>query len=257
MNVFKRVRLLAVVVIVGAALGGAAAEADEGSQAFGFQGFTAASSLRLSYEIPGYIAPRPIDGAGPIAEATLDALAGRSFASLPYPGDDGVNYPALVTVATGQSPPGYPFYAVATADQPESQVADPSNTFLLTAKVAPQLATSEGKFRPSGGDTIMSGAASKTTVTASGEDVVATAESLSEGIRIGDLTVGSVRSKSVTVYKPGAAPVTTSETLVEGGKVGETSFSFGPQGLKVAQNAVPIPAGEGLATLNKTLAPSG
>ena len=257
MNVFKRVRLLAVVVIVGAALGGAAAEADEGSQAFGFQGFTAASSLRLSYEIPGYIAPRPIDGAGPIAEATLDALAGRSFASLPYPGDDGVNYPALVNVATGQSPPGYPFYAVATADQPESQVADPSNTFLLTAKVAPQLATSEGKFRPSGGDTIMSGAASKTTVTASGEDVVATAESLSEGIRIGDLTVGSVRSKSVTVYKPGAAPVTTSETLVEGGKVGETSFSFGPQGLKVAQNAVPIPAGEGLATLNKTLAPSG
>src|SRR2546423_13790743 len=81
MNVFKRVRLLAVVVIVGAALGGAAAEADEGSQAFGFQGFTAASSLRLSYEIPGYIAPRPIDGAGPIAEATLDALAGGGFAS--------------------------------------------------------------------------------------------------------------------------------------------------------------------------------
>ena len=100
-------------------------------------------------------------------------------------------------------------------------------------------------------------AASKTTVTASGEEVVATAESLSEGIRIGDLTIGSVRSKSVTVYKPGSPPVTTSETLVEGGKVGETSFSFGPKGLTVAQNAVPIPAGEGLAALNKTLAPAG
>src|SRR2546423_2570514 len=125
MNVFKRVRLLAVVVIVGAALGGAAAEADEGSQAFGFQGFTAASSLRLSYEIPGYIAPRPIDGAGPIAEATLDALAGRSFASLPYPGDDGVNYPALFNGASGQTPPRYPFLARATAHPPVRPVAGP------------------------------------------------------------------------------------------------------------------------------------
>ena len=257
MTMRKRARLLAAVLVVGAALGGAVAEAEEGSQSFGFQGYTAASSLRLSYEIPGYIAPRPIDGAGPIAEATLDALAGKSFASLPYPGDDGVNYPALVNVAIGQTPPGYPFYAVANSDQPESQVADPSNTFVLTAKVAPQLATSEGKFRPSGGETVMSGATSKTSVVASGEEVVATAESLSEGIRIGDLTIGSVRSKSVTVYKPGAQPVTTSETLVEGGKVGETSFSFGPKGLTVAQNAVPIPAGESLATLNKTLGPAG
>jgi len=257
MTMRKRARLFAAVLIVGAALGGAAAEAEERSQPFGFQGFTAASSLRLSYEIPGYIAPRPIDGAGPIAEATLDSLAGKAFASLPYPGDDGVNYPALVNVATGQTPPGYPFYALATSDQPESQVADPSNTLLLTAKVAPQLATSEAKFRPSGGETVMSGAVSTTTVTATGEEAVATAESLSQGIRIGDLTIGTVRSKSVTVYKPGSPPVTTSETLVEGGRIGETSFSFGPQGLTVAQNAVPIPAGEGLATLNKGLEPSG
>ena len=258
MTMCKRVSaLLAVVLIVGALVGGPAADAEEGSQSLGFQGYTAASSLRLSYEIPGYIAPRPIDGAGPIAEATLDALAGKSFASLPYPGDDGVNYPALVNVAIGQTPPGYPFYAAANSDQPESKVGDPSNTFLLTAKVAPQLATSEAKFRPSGGETVMSGAASTTSVTASAEEVVATAESLSEGIRIGDLTIGSVRSKSVTVYKPGAQPVTTSETLVEGGKVGETSFSFGPKGLTIAQNAVPIPAGDGLATLNKTLAPAG
>src|SRR5690242_7865978 len=108
---WRRARLLAVVLIVGGVVVGPAADAEEGSQSFGFQGFTAASSLRLSYEIPGYIAPRPIDGAGPVAEATLDALAGRSFASLPYPGDDGVNYPALVNVATGHTPPGYPFYA--------------------------------------------------------------------------------------------------------------------------------------------------
>jgi hypothetical protein len=257
MTMRKRVSSAAVVLIVGAALGGATAGAEEGSQGFGFQGFTAASSLRLSYEIPGYIAPRPIDGAGPIAEAALDALAGKSFASLPYPGDDGVNYPAIVNVATGQTPPGYPFYALATGDQPESQVSDPSNTFLLTAKVAPQLATSEAKFRPSGGETVMSGATSVTTVTATREEVVATAESLSQGIRIGELTIGTVRSRSVTVYKPGSPPVTTSETLVEGGRIGETSFSFGPKGLTVAQNAVPIPAGEGLAALNKGLEPSG
>ncbi|HEY4410118.1 MAG TPA: hypothetical protein VGO87_09555 [Acidimicrobiia bacterium] len=256
MTLGKRGRL-AVVVVLGAVLGGAAAGAEESPQAFGFQGFTAASSLRLSYEIPGYIAPRPIDGAGPVAEATLDALAGKSFASLPYPGDDGVNYPALVNVATGQTPPGYPFYAAATSDQPESKVSDPSGTYLLAAKVAPQSATSEGKFRPSGGATVMSGGVSTTSVTSTAAEVVATAESVSQGIRIGDLTVGTVRSKSVTVYKAGFQPATTSETLVEGGRVGETSFSFGPKGLSVAQNSVPVPAGEGLAALNKGLGPAG
>src|SRR2546423_14982330 len=108
MNVFKRVRLLAVVVIVGAALGGAAAEADEGSQAFGFQGFTAASSLRLSYEIPGYIAPRPIDGAGPIAEATLDALAGRGLPP-PSPSRGGRGeQPAAGDRGARAQPPGHP-----------------------------------------------------------------------------------------------------------------------------------------------------
>jgi len=257
MTVFKRARQLAPVLIVGAVLSGAAAGADQGAQVSGFQGFTAASSLRLSYEIPGYIAPRPIDGAGPVAEATLDGLAGRSFASLPYPGDDGVNYPALVNVAVGKTPPGYPFYAVATADQPESKVSDPSNTFLLAAKVAPQLATSEAKFQPSGGEAVMSGAVSTTTVAVTGGQVVATAESLSQGLKIGDLAIGTVRSKSVTVYEPGSPPATTSETLVEGGRIGDTSFSFGPKGLTVAQNAVPIPAGDSLATLNKGLAPSG
>ena len=45
----RRARQLAVALAVGAVLGGAVAHADEGAEPFGFQGFTAASSLRLSY----------------------------------------------------------------------------------------------------------------------------------------------------------------------------------------------------------------
>src|SRR5260221_102342 len=44
--------------------------------------------------------------------------------------------------------------------------------------------------------------------------------------------------------------------VLEGGRINALAFSFGPQGLVVAQQGVPIPAGSGLTTLNQALAPS-
>jgi hypothetical protein len=248
----------AVFLALGATVfGGAVARAEERSASFGFQAYTAASSIRVTYSIPGYVVPTPVDDGGPVAQATLDVLAGRAFASLPYPGDDGANYPQLVNVATGQTPPGYPFYAVANEDSPTSQLSDPSGSYLLKAKASRQESTGEAQFRPRGGDTVMSGATARTSVTSNGEEVVATAESLSQGIAVGDLKVASVQSKSVTVYRPGVAPATATEMHVDGGRVGDQSFSFGPNGLRVAQNGVPVPAGEGMASLNRALAPTG
>src|SRR2546426_6093031 len=153
----------AVFMALGAtALSGSVARAEEPSASVGFQAYTAASSVRITYSIPGYVAPTPVDGGGPVAQATLDVFAGRAFASLPYPGDDGANYPQLVNVATGQTPPGYPFYAVANEDSPESQLSDPSGSYLLKAKASRQESTGEAQFRPRGGDTVMSGATART-----------------------------------------------------------------------------------------------
>jgi len=248
----------AVLLALGATvLSGSIARAEEPSSSFGFQAYTVASSIRVTYSIPGYVVSTPVDGGGPVAQATLDVFAGRAFASLPYPGDDGANYPQLVNVATGKTPPGYPFYAVASEDSPKSELSDPSGSYALKATSSPAEARGEARFRPGGGDKVMSGAAATTSVTRNGDEVVATAESLTEGISVADLSVASVHSKSVTVYRPGARPASTTEMHVDGGRVGDRSFAFGPDGLQVAQQGVPVPAGQGMASLNQALAPAG
>src|SRR5581483_9897230 len=74
----------------------------------------------------------------------------------------------------------------------------------------------------------------------------------------GALRIASVRSKSVTTYTAGQPePTTKTELAVDGGSAGGKSFSFGPDGLKVAGQGIPIPAGSGLDQLNAALKPAG
>ncbi|MGH9008810.1 MAG: hypothetical protein ACRDYF_03075, partial [Acidimicrobiia bacterium] len=68
----------------------------------------------------------------------------------------------------------------------------------------------------------------------------------------------SVRSRSVTTYRAGAdAPVSTTELVIEGGSAAGNTFSYGPDGLVVAGQGVPIPAASGLDQLNAALEPAG
>jgi hypothetical protein len=77
-------------------------------------------------------------------------------------------------------------------------------------------------------------------------------------LQLGPLSIGSVRSSSVTKYDPSSAdPVTTTAFTVEGGRVGDVVFSFGPDGLHVAKQAIPLPVSGGLDALNQALAPAG
>ena len=55
--------------------------------------------------------------AGPVAQANVDTTGkATGFGSLPYPGENAVTAPGLLTFATGVPVPGYPFYA--RADHP-------------------------------------------------------------------------------------------------------------------------------------------
>jgi hypothetical protein len=220
-----------------------------------------ANGMLVRYGIPGFLAAdNYIDGGGPSSQAVVADGAAGSYASLPYPGSAGVGYPGLVNFVTGQTPPSYPFYVSAShPTQPDQSLRDPSGAYSLQATAKDGQAKGDARMVPpgSGADAVpITQAASD--VVREGDVVTATGRSLADGLALGPLTIGRVRSQSVTTWRRGAdQPTTTTELAIEGGRANDLVFSFGREGFQFAQNGIPLPAGQGLGALNQALAPTG
>ena len=222
-----------------------------------------ASGMYVQYGIPGFLpVDQFIDGGGPVSGATFGSDGtSQSFASLPYPGSTAVGYPGVFAlVSNGQFvPPGYPFFvSSAYPTQPEQKLADPLAAYALSTAASDSKATGTATFGPPGSTGQKPNASADTSVAFEAAKVTATATSVNQAIVAGPLTIGAVRSKSVTTWANGdKEPLTNTELVVEGGRAGDTSFQFGDKGLQVAQQGVPLPAGEGLAAINEALKPAG
>lgn len=266
MTGIRKRRLLPLVPVV---VGGLALSASVSGAAPTPEGFAAVASAqggRFTFSVPGFaVVEDVVDGGGPVSQAAVDAAGSTAFASLPYPGDSAIAFPGLFNAVTGQPFPGaYPFYVAAShPTQPESEIADPGGAYRLRATAAggqagglAQLAGAAGSG-PGGGS---GGTQALTSVGRDGDAVVAKAETRNEALQLGDgaLRIASVRSLSSTTYRPDQPnPVTHTELTVVGGSAGGYTFGYGPGGLVVASQGVPIPAGQGLAQLNQALAPAG
>lgn len=198
------------------------------------------------------------DGVGPVAESRFDGLGGgQSLASLPYPGATIRQYPAYVALAGGGEAPAYPFYVAAHPGEPEAKQSDPTGTYLIEAKASREGAGSVARLHGSG-DLPTAGSISTTSIKTEGGTVTATAESITEGLSFGALKVASVFSKSVTTYKPGdPEPKTVTELRIDGGAIDDQRFSFGPDGLTVTSQGVPVPLAQGVETLNAVFRQDG
>lgn len=254
----RLIRLLLVGIAAGMCLP-ATALADE--TLGDFSAVATADGGYAEYGIPGFlVVEKYVDGGGPTSEAYLDTVGtSRSFASLPYPGDTVVKYPGIVALLTGVVPPGYPLYAGAVyPSAPEAAVGSDDGPVSLTATAAAD--RSRGVARAGKGDgkdgtAFLSRAESE--VVRDGGAVTATAVSVAHGIAVGPLSVAAVTSRSVTRLETGGKPVTSTDLSVEGGRVGDMAFTYGPEGFRVSDNGVPLPAAEGLAALNGALEPAG
>jgi hypothetical protein len=219
-----------------------------------------ASGGYVQYGIPGFlIVDNYIDGGGPVAQSVVDSSGtAQSFASLPYPGATGVTLPGLANALFGLPVPPYAFYASAShPTQPEERVADPLGVYVLAASTREGQANGEGRLAAPGEGDPKSGSRARSEVISTADSVSASATSVADAFSVGPLSVASVRSTSVTKYEAGGEPVTQTELIVEGGRVGDVTFSFGPDGLQVADKAIPVPAGQGLSGINQALAPAG
>jgi hypothetical protein len=230
-----------------------------------FVGLASASGGRVSFVVPGQFAVEEIvDGGGPVAQSKLDALGGDSFASLPYPGGTAVAYQGLFAVATGASSPfAYPAYVSASSPgTPSQEVNDPSGSgaYRLLATANTSEASGLARFRPGSADALTSGGEAATRVTASGDSVVATAASRTDGVDAGGgaLRITSVRSRATTTYTSGSdKPVTETALEIDGLKIGDVSFGVGPEGFVVLGQPVPYSAADVNALIDQLLAPSG
>jgi len=253
------VPLTLVMGVTGGLLLAAGARADSLDRSF--VAVAEANGMLVRYGIPGFLAvDNYIDGGGPSSQALVADATATSFASLPYPGAAGVGYPGLFNLATGQTPPGYPFYvSAAHPTQPDQSLADPSGAYALHASAKDGQATGDARLAPpaSGQDAVPATRA-LSEVTRGDGAVTATGVSEANSLALGPLTIGRVRSQSVTTYRTGTAkPTTTTDLAIEGGRANDVVFSFGREGFQFAKNGIPIPAAQGLGVLNQVLAPAG
>lgn len=240
------------VAVTGAAPAGAAPARNLGVTAV-------AEGLRVTYTVPDFlVASELMDGGGPVSQAFTDT-AGKSvaFASLPYPGENGIAAPGIMAVLLGRPVPfAYPLYAGADHPSvPESQVKDPSGLYDLRARAAAAGADGAGSLGSPPGGPVRSGSrATAATVIADDGSARAAAESVDSALSFGDglLAIASVTSRSVTVLPAdGDRPTTSTELLIQGATVAGQAVSVGPDGVHPAgAGAVPLagnPAGGNLA----------
>jgi hypothetical protein len=220
-----------------------------------------AQGMRMGYSVPDQFAVSQfIDGGGPVAQVAVDSTGKAiGFGSLPYPGENAVAAPGVLTLASGVPFPPYPFYAEASHPvTPSAEVKDPSGAYNLSAKAEQQKAEGLAAVNFGGAEKPVARVVSSASGSIDSAGAKVTAVSIGEGFRFGDglLTIGSGTSRSVTTYTPGAAkPETTSELVIVGAKVGDQAVTIGPDGVHPFGQKFAYPGGAD--QLNQALSAAG
>jgi hypothetical protein len=209
-----------------------------------------AQGVRAVYTVPDYVVVSQLfDGGGPVTQAEADSTGrATSFAALPYPGENAVAAPGLLSSAFGRSVPlAYPFYVQAdNPTAPKAELADPSGSYALAATAADGAARADGSLQGPGH---VSGTRSRSAALLDDRSAVRTvAESVSTGISFGDgaLRIASVTTRSETVLGPGdARPLTTTSLLIEGASVAGHAVTIDGDGVHAGDQAVPAPLRQG------------
>jgi hypothetical protein len=252
--------LLVTVSVTGFVTG---ARAGAAAEARSLVGVASASGARATYTVPDYVVVSEFfDGGGPVAQANVDTTGkATGFGSLPYPGENAVTAPGLLTFATGVPVPGYPFYVRADHPvTPTAEVKDPGGTYTLKATADQGKASGSAQFLLGGASPVSRSTADSTGLLDGDGKLTMTAIGVSEGLSFGDgaLKISSVVSKSATTYEPGAAkPTTKTELQIQGAKVGDQPVTIDRDGVHPSGQTVPVPIGTGSDSINQALSQAG
>ncbi len=208
-----------------------------------------AQGMRMGYSVPDQFAVSQfIDGGGPVAQVNVDSTGKAiGFGSLPYPGENAVAAPGVLTLATKAPVPPYPFYAEASYPvTPSAEVKDPSGTYDVVAKAEAGRAEGRAATNFGGADKPVARVVSSASAQLGEAGAEVSATSIGEGFTFGDglLKIASGTSRSTTTYTAGAdKPRTTSELSIVGAKVGDQAVTIGPDGVHPFGQTAPFPGG--------------
>ncbi len=258
-----RLAACAVVGVLGMSVAGPIpAEADSAPAGIPpYQASAAADGMRMSVNIPGApLSADVINGGGPAARAVVSSVGvRRGFAALPDPGDGAMAGPGTAAGALGTygavlpaAVPPYPFAAVADyPGTPEQTVGSGPLFVKATSGDRSAAGEAQGGFLQEG--TGVLAARSEAAAEESDSGVVARSASLFKGLVVGPLALGDVTSTAkVTLGVDGALQRASSLDLV-GGRAGDQTFAITEKGFLFGDQTVPVPFGDGVASLNQQL----
>jgi hypothetical protein len=217
----------------------------------------------MKVQIPGFPATdMPVDAGGPTAQAAADSLGSSTgYAALPDPGQFVTTIPGLVTGllasgAAGFPPvhlpplPNYPLF-VASDVNSNPNPSFGAGPYQLSAKSSPMSSQALGVGGLQTG--VLGNVAlvqSSASVSTQGSTVVSTATSDMQGLTVGPLTLGEVKS-TATMTEDADGNVTPSTNLeISSAKIAGLPVSITPAGLALPGPTVPLPIN---ATLTKLL----
>jgi hypothetical protein len=198
--------------------------------------FTATASAlgsQLLVRVPGFIGTDvPFDGGGPTAQVQLDSLGtSKGYAAMPDPGSLVVTLPGLVTGLLAQgagglpplpipSLPAYPLSVTSDVNlTPEAAVG--SGPYSLRARSAPDVGSATAiaglEASPLGNVAMVR---AESSVVVDGATVTATAANDVEGLSIGPLTLGRVRSHATVIVDESGVAKPSSELQIDGASIG-------------------------------------
>jgi hypothetical protein len=230
------------------------------------QPFTASASgegVEISTMLPGFpLTNEPVDVGGPTAQVAADSLGNSTgYAALPDPGEFVTTLPGLITGlvsggALGLPPipnlpsvPNYPlFIASNVSSNPNASLG--AGPYSLTAHST----QGGGTVSASGG--LQTGVlgnvalvSSSSSITSSSTGIVATATSDLQGLTLGPLTIGEIKSVATETLDSSGTVTPTSSLAINGVSIGGLGVSLSTGGLNVVGTTVPLPINSTLMSL--------
>ena len=229
-------------------------------------GTAVADGVRMTMIVPGApVTSKVIDAGGPSTQADLSTFTGnRASAALPYPGDGPMAGPGTAAGALGsnglQFPvpfPSYPFFATAEYPaRPEQKVGDGPYVVETKTGAATARGVARSGFHQDDGSAGAVFAISTSSVEQTTDRIVAEAVSDAQGLTIGPLTIGQVRSKAKTEVAADGQITRSSSMALSGVRVADSAIGLTPSGVVVGTSPLPAPVADFMAQLNRALAPS-
>lgn len=235
------------VIILGAASMLVLGIAPPARSAVAFTAAASADSIKLVVAADDFPATKtPVDSAGPASRVTLSTSdSGTAYAAAPDPGAflaalPGLGAGVLAQNVQGGLPftvPGYPLTASADSQNPSQTVG--GGAYLLEAEVDASTARASTVTGGSGpvGNTALVNAVSE--ITSAMDAVVAKARSNIEGLTVGPLTIGLVRSEARASADQTGTVTRSSDLVVDGMRIGNLPIGLSESGLLIAGQGTP------------------